>query len=832
MKRLIYTNIIFIISMLPLLAQQSPIDVHISGAITDPSTGEAVSYASVSIRPEEGDTTKVFNQITDGNGYFRIGLPTASSYRLKASFVGMKTLTMTVHREKEQFDIHLTELFMEQDEKELSTVTVSAARPLIKMDIDRLSYNIKDDPAAKGSNLLDMLRSVPLVTVDGEGNIQVKGSSNFKIYLNGKPSTMVSSNPKEVFRSLPAHTIKRVEVITDPGVKYDAEGVSAILNIVTEEGKRLEGYSGSISAGGSTNPSVNSGIFLTAKSGKVGLTTNYNYYGGKSKDSRFLTERITPSLKTIEKGEGEENFHGHFGNLLLSFEIDSLNLFTVGGNIRLWEANTDRKGVEQSYARQPISYIERLTTIQMDGGSYELNADYQHSTRLPGELFTASYLFTHNPNNNEIFMDQWTRDPMNTDNTLEYGGQHSKSEAGMDEHTAQIDYTRPFGKAHSIEAGIKYIYRHSTSDPLYEIKHSEDAPWTPGSLFSGNTSTGLFRHNQYIAAAYGGYNFRAGKYSMQTGIRIENSKLKALFPENKNADFSHNSLDWVPQLTLGYNLSPMQQFKLAYNFRIQRPSISQLNPYQMQMNEYQTQYGNPDLKSEKHHHISLSYNQYGAKLMLTTSLDYDFCNNAIQQFTFFDNANPGLLQQTYGNIGQEHTFRLNAYTMYTPASWIRIMLNGNLDRSYQKSDQLSIDSRSWSGMVYSGVMFTLPKNWTINVFGGYYNGGRNYQTQSNGNTFNNISISKQFFDKKLQVSLSGRNLNNKYTTWKSDTEGKGFKIHSENSRVQRSISLNISYRFGKMNTQVREVRRSIVNDDLLQSPANGEGNNQGIPTKN
>lgn len=834
MKRIVLPSFLFVLSILSLMAQNNTLDVHISGTIKDASSGESVPYATVSIRPAGADTTQVFRQVTDGNGYFVIGLPASPSYHLTASFVGMKTHTMQISRGNGQHDIKSIDISLESEDKQLSTVTVSAARPLVKMEIDRLSYNMKDDPAAKTNNLLEMLRNVPLVTVDGQGNIQVKGSSNFKIHLNGRPSTMVSSNPKEVFRSIPAHTIKRVEVITDPGVKYDAEGTSAILNIVTEEGKKLEGYSGSITASVSNNPTANGSIFLTAKSGKVGLTTNYNYYGGKNKGSRYFTERTTSMLQTIEEGKGQETFGGHFGNALLSFEIDSLNLFTVGGNVRLWEMTTDRNSVEKSFAGSNLmSYIDRKLKTQMDAGSYELNADYQHSTRLPGELLTVSYRFTHNPNNSETFIDQWKRDPLNTANTIQYAGQHSKSDAGMDEHTAQVDYTRPLGQAHSLEAGLKYIYRHATSDPLYEIRPSEDAPWQPGSLYAQNPSNGKFRHDQYIGAAYAGYNYRKDQYSLQTGLRVESSRLKALFPENAAADFSHNSFDWVPQLTLGYTPSPMKQLKLAYNFRIQRPAIGQLNPYRLQTNDYQVQYGNPDLKSEKRHHVGLSYNQYGAKVMLTASLDYDFCNNAIQNYTFSDPANPNLFHQTYGNIGREHSFSLNTYAMYTPAVWVRIMLNGNIDRTFQKSEALGIDVNSWSGMVYSGLMFTLPKDWTVNLFGGYYHGGRSYQTKYDGNVFNNIGIAKQLFDKKLRVSLSANNIHAKYSTWKSRTIGNGFTIYSENAGIQRSVSLSLTYSFGKMNTQVRKVQRTIVNDDLKQTSSQGQqGGGQGNPTGN
>ena len=213
--------------------------------------------------------------VTDLDGKFNVDLPQAGDFAIHITSIGKKTVSRNFSVTDRQPLVDLGKLYTSEASEELEGIEVVAQKPLVKAEIDKISYSIADDPDSKTNTTLEMLRKVPLVSVDGEDNIQVNGSSNFKVHVNGKPNTLMSNNPKEVLKSLPANSVKSIEVITDPGAKYDAEGVGGILNIITTEG-RMQGYNVTLGANGS-NRGVGGYAYGTVQVGKFTVTGNYSY---------------------------------------------------------------------------------------------------------------------------------------------------------------------------------------------------------------------------------------------------------------------------------------------------------------------------------------------------------------------------------------------------------------------------------------------------------------------------------------------------------------------------------------------------------------------------
>ncbi|MBP7181111.1 MAG: TonB-dependent receptor, partial [Dysgonomonadaceae bacterium] len=218
----------------------------LKGKLVGPTEKEPLPYATVSIAKANAPQSIIKKLATDEKGNFSTAL-SSGKYILTFQFVGMKSLQQQIEIKEENSSIDLGTILLTESSTQLDEISVVAQKPLVKVDIDKLVYSAKDDPEATTSNVLDMLRKVPMVTVDGEDNIQLKGSSNYKIYLNGKPSNMISSNPSQVLKSMPANNVKDIEVITEPGAKYDAEGVGGIINIITDK-RSDDGYSGSVGA--------------------------------------------------------------------------------------------------------------------------------------------------------------------------------------------------------------------------------------------------------------------------------------------------------------------------------------------------------------------------------------------------------------------------------------------------------------------------------------------------------------------------------------------------------------------------------------------------------
>ncbi|WP_329905170.1 TonB-dependent receptor domain-containing protein [Porphyromonas pogonae] len=806
-------------------AQKVELSRQVYGDITEKITHAPASFATVRISPLGTKDSLTYNQVADSKGRFHIALPEAPKYRILVTSVGFKNYMHEFTFPAQSNKYKLKDILLDEDAHELNEVSVSAMKRLVSSDVDRLTYSIKEDPRSRTSSLLEMLRRVPLVTVDGKENVQIKGSSNFKIYMNGKPSPMMNGSPKDVLRGIPASSIKKVEVITDPGVKFDADNQGAILNIVTDDMK-LGGYTATLNAHLGTNKSWSLGGFYTAKYGRLGVTLRYNHVLSRNIDGLFFTETETNTTKSRIDGSQEDKFNGNFGTGTITYEIDSLNLISVSGKLARYNMNTSKDSRDKLWVGDVLSRIyNQHTDLYSKRGGYNINVDYQRNTRKPDELFTFSYLYDHSPLDTRTELSRYLLSP---DHEVEiagtYQGQLSKSSGKMDEHTFQVDYTTPFGKGHSIETGLKYIYRISTSDPLYFIRNEAMAEWKPGSIFDKGLRGTEFKHTQNIFAGYLGYGFKTKAYSLKTGVRIETGNLKAQYMKQNDADFKYNFTDWVPQFSLGYNINQSQQLTLSYNFRIARPALVNLNPYRDQNNEYAVSYGNPDLKSVKLHDVGLRYSIFSPKFNIQFSTNYNFTNNSIEMYSFKDSVNPQLIHRTYGNVGRVKKLNFNLYGGFNPLDWLQLGINANGGHTWARNTKLDISDHFWTGIVYSNINVTLPHDYYLSLYYGFFSFDRGLQSPvAYYNDFNSISISKSLLQKKLSIGLELNSPFRKRVTYKRGLVGEGFKSYSESTNLDRVLTMTLSYRFGEMKSQIKRVTRGIVNDDLMKSGSDNQG---------
>lgn len=284
------------------MGQKAYSSFTVKGIVVDSVSKEGEPYATISITRKDKPDKAVKMGVTKKDGRFSETINGKGDFMITISSIGRKAIVRNFNAAENSKTIDLGTLYITDNKNELEGVEIVMQKPLVKADIDKIEYDIESDPDSKSSSIIEMLRKVPLVTVDGEDNITVNGSSSFKVYVNGRPNNMMSKNPKEVLKSMPANTIKKIEVITDPGPKYDAEGVGGILNIVTI-GSGFEGYTLNLS-GNVNNRGAGGGLFGTIKSGKLTVSAryNYNYDGnrtGYSEASRTVTEEnASPTRRT------------------------------------------------------------------------------------------------------------------------------------------------------------------------------------------------------------------------------------------------------------------------------------------------------------------------------------------------------------------------------------------------------------------------------------------------------------------------------------------------------------------------------------------------------
>ena len=689
----------------------------------------------------------------------------------------------------------------------LDEVVVAQRRKLIKNDIDKLTYDVQHDKTAQTKTTLEILKKIPLVTVDGQENIRVQGSTSFKVYKNGHPDPSLSGqNLKDILKAIPASTIKRIEVITDPGAKYDAEGTTAILNIVMMSSSKLQGVSGNVNSKIDSYGSVRLGTYLTTKVGKLTTTVNYNYANQNKKQTENYREEAYNYVKTGEQkreyGTNSTAATIHFGNISASYEIDSLNLMTASANFFGYKADANTQNTNERWDKNSL-LIYKFDNNMTTPGYSDLNLggrfDYQHKTHLDGEVLTLSYMLA--ATRPQTTFRQTYSNMVNF--PVSYTSYDQNTRERFTEHTFQIDYVRPFGKHHKIESGTKYILRNNNSTSLMDYQGT-----TPD-------MESKFKHKAQVAAAYLSYILTAGKWAARAGLRYEFTRMKASYPDGSNVDYHANLNDWVPSASLQYKISDGQTLKFSYNTSINRPGIGYLNPAIIST-PTAVSFGNANLGSSRNQKLQLEYMLVTSKLTLQLSPYYSFTNNGIGRILYEQNRKD---VSTFQNILKSKIFGISSYTAWTPFTGTSFTLNASMRYARITLPTPYIKNSGCGGGIYFDWEQKIPWKLTLTTsLGGEY-GNRVYNPYAiEGHWFYyNFTLTRRFLKDKLTVSLSAESpfSKDKATTYnivRGDYTG-----YERSVMYPRYFNIGFSWSFGKLKASVKKAARSIENDDLVGS---------------
>ena len=687
----------------------------------------------------------------------------------------------------------------------LDEVVVAQRRKLIKNDIDKLTYDVQHDKTAQTKTTLEILKKIPLVTVDGQENIRVQGSTSFKVYRNGHPDPSLSGqNLKDILKAIPASTIKRIEVITDPGAKYDAEGTTAILNIVMMSSSKLQGVSGNVNSKIDSYGSVRLGTYLTTKVGKLTTTVNYNYANQNKKQTENYREEAYNYVKTGEQkreyGTNSTAATIHFGNISASYEIDSLNLMTASANFFGYKADANTQNTNERWDKNSLLIYKFDNNMTTPGYSH-LNIggrlDYQHKTHLDGEILTLSYMLAVT-RPHTIFRQMYNN---MVNFPVNYTSYDQNTRERFTEHTFQIDYVRPFGKHHKLESGTKYILRYNNSTSLMDYQGT-----TPD-------MESKFKHNAQVAAAYLSYIFTAGKWAARAGLRYEFTRMKASYPDGSNPDYHANLNDWVPSASLQYKISDSQTLKVSYNTSINRPGIGYLNPAIIST-PTAVSFGNANLGSSRNQKLQLEYMLVTSKLTLQLSPYYSFTNNGIGRILYEQNRKD---VSTFQNILKSKIFGISSYTAWTPFTGTSFTLNASIRYARITLPTPAIKNSGCGGGIYFNWEQKIPWELTLTTsIGGEY-GNRIYDPYAiEGHWFYyDFTLTRRFFKDKLTVSLSAespfiKERSSTYRIVRGDYTG-----YERSVMKPKCFGIRLSWSFGKLKASVKKAERSIQNDDLV-----------------
>lgn len=816
---------------------------QLKGILLDSLTQEGEPYATIRVARKSTPDKPVKMMVSDMKGCFQENVKGTGHFIMTITSVGRNPIVKEFSVKAGQKLVDFGTLYITDASNELGQVEVVAQKPLVKADIDKIEYNVKDDPDSETNSLLEMLRKVPLVTVDGEDNIQVNGSSSFKVYVNGKPNNMMSNNPTEVLKSMPANTIKHIEVITNPGPKYDAEGVGGILNIVTEGGG-FEGYTVTLS-GNVNNRGAGGGLFGTVQKGKFTVSARYNYnHNDNPRSYSGGMQRATDTGAEVANldYEGSSKGSGSFqsGSMEASYEIDSLNL--ISASFGLWGGGNNSHGSSDYVGNSPldnhllyqygIGSRSKSSWYSIDGG-----IDYQRlSPTIKGRMFTLSYKVNTRPQTSDSYSeydiayghDDWAGYLRRLED------QHNDGSQNTTEHTFQADYTTPIGKLHTIESGVKYILRNNSSDNDRYLRTAAD---NSDYVFDEEYST-HYRHQNDIIAAYLGYGLKWKKLSGRLGLRYEHTIEDVKYLLGRGDDFRKNYDNMVPSASLGWELTDLSNLRLGYNMRIYRPGIWYLNPYLNDSNPSSLSQGNPELDSEKSHAFDLSYSNFTPKFNINVSARYSFTNNSIQSVTnlvseddipdLSEDKKTGkdVLYTTYQNIGKSRNLNLSAYVNWNATKDTRVYANLFGGYTHLKGAN-GLENDGWNLFAYGGAQQTFKYDWrlSVNVFG---------QTpwimlQGKGSSFfsYSLNLNKSFMNRRLSLSAFASNFFKKYNKFESHIEGQGFIQDSWNKHPQMRFGLSVSYRIGELKASVKKAARTITNDDVKSGGDSGAPGSEG-----
>ncbi len=791
----------------------------VKGIVRDAIDGSPCPATVVRVYAASDSILPAITILTDSIGQFEAPLDTVGRYKLKAEFMGGESESREFVIDESSEVIDLDTIGINSQSSTLEEYVVSVKKPLVENDGATLTYNMSEDPMAEGNSLLEMLRKVPMVTVDAEENIKVRGSSNFKIYLNSREDPMLSGDPKTILKSMPASTVKKIEVITEPGARYDAEGTGGILNIVTVTKTNLAGVLGNLSAWVNKN-STGASAYARAKTGNVTASANISgnhsiWPDGSSYTSIYEVENKLSESDRRQRfdGKGSSDFSYIGGGFDLSWEPDTLNLFTVnfnaGENKNSSSTLQDITGFDAD--DEMIYSMVRHWTNANKNLWINSGASFQHNFKTDAHYIVGSYQYSFYNSNNQSLME--TKDYVNY--AEQYPWRLNQNATHQNNHTLQLDYSNSLDSHNTLEAGAKYMRMRSDakSSPLYgtseeDMKIREDEV----------VDMAQFRN---VAALYVSHKGSYGKWSTRVGLRYENTELGLKYFSTGYEDFTSHLNDWVPDVSVTYRLTGIQNFRLAYQMRIRRPSIYELNPYVNTMTIGQQTYGNPDLDSEHNNNVSLTYSNYGGKVGGSIRARYSVTANQIAQYSFSDGS---LVNYTYANIGNYQSFGLSGDIQIGVVNNLNISLSGSLSYDKYKADTelLRRKRHGWDWFYNANVDYRLPFGLSLSAYGGQGNGYFDLESSGSGWYYYGMSASKGFLkNETLRLTIYGQNFLNPHRVSTYSSAGDNTSSFQNYRMSQWYAGISISWRFGSLSDDVKRT------NSRLESESNGGGGNSG-----
>ena len=752
--------------------------------VSDSLSGEPLTFVNIKVKSAK-DSLICYS---DSIGKCVIPLQ-AGNYELLFSNVGYIN-----HKENIALDTDKTlHIKLSANAKVLGEVSVVGRKRLIKITHNGLEYDLSKDLAAQSTNLFAALNRVPLVNVDANDNITLKGSASFSIFLNGHPYRIAQSSPKSVLQSIPVTTVKKIEIIDRINARYGGDVGDAIINIVTNQ-QLFDNYALTLNGEANTQPRANAGLNLMGTHKDIDYSVGYNYaLDGQRKQPIASKSRYAQGSQWQEYN-GEGDWKKHIVRAMLQWRLDTLTTLYLDGHALIEQTNLNTLWQQTFNEQEQAPLLSTFDTENKNtAGTAEANVIYRNLFRNTGdEHWVIGYRYTYNPDVRHYYQ---------TNSNLLGNERRTKrkTNGGLHEHSLSVDLNLLNNDNTTLLVGGKQTLRNGNIQSSHRLL--KDGEWIDDAAESLQQQQ--LKYSQNVSAAYASISLGVGNFTLDASLRWEYGDLKMQYPQQTGYNFTNRKHYILPYASIYYQVKS-SSLSLNYNTGVMRPSILMLNPFKAILSQYLAAEGNPQLKDAYTHTLETSYSLYSNKLFLSYSLHYKWINHPIMAFPRYNVDKKQLITQ-YQNIVFSRDFGSNLYFNYRPIPLLSLTFSGNIDwYKNQESEQLWDKSNIAHNLTLMCDVF-LKKNWTIALQYGNYKNPAEIWAKSHAFSISSLAISKSFFKGSLNTRVVMNSPFQKYNELLVEQNLTHFSRSQTNYLTARAFGIDITYTFKSGNP--KELKR-------------------------
>ncbi len=812
MIRSLNTVLLLILTAFSLFAQPAQLNIvkgKISGTVFEANSGTPLGYATVSLY-NSTDNTLITGTITDDRGAFELEAR-EGSYYITLDFISFQTVTINdIQISRDKSNHNLGSINMEPEAKMLEEIVVQAEKSSIQMQLDKKVFNVGKDLGNAGGSVIEILDNIPSVSVDVDGNVSLRGSGNVRILIDGKPSGLVSFSGSAGLRQLPAGMIDRVEVITNPSARYEAEGMSGIINIILKK-ERKNGLNGAVDINVGLPDNYGASVNMNLRQNNLNLFANYGISYDQHPGSNTLYQEFYKGDTTFITDQINHRTRGGLSNNLrlgAEYNVNPKNLLTTSFSYRIGNNENNSNIVYKDYINN-LNNIRNITTrgeVELeDRKNYEYQLTYKRLFGRQGHELTADFQIenSNESENSDLTEKFFTAEyvPTGAPSLL----QRSITEEGEKQTLFTLDYVLPFAKDGKFEAGFRGSLRDIEND--YLVEEFDDAKW--------NNLTGLSNNLFYGEDIFAGYFIlgnKVKKFSYQLGLRAEHSTVITDLQQTNEIN-KRNYTNLFPSAHLTYELLNQNNVQVSYSRRLRRPRMWDLNPFFSFSDNRNYWSGNPNLDPEFTNSFELSHIKYWEKSSLSSSIYYRHTDGKIERIKTIDNNGNTLTRPE--NLSTEDAYGLEFTGSVTPYKWWKIDGSFNFYRAITDGSNLDVsfasDSYSWFSRLTS--RFSPTKQTDIQLRGHYHSPRTTAQGKSKANYSFDLAMSQDILKGNATLTLNARDLLNT-RRHRSITEGESFYSVSNHQWRGRQINLTFNYRLNQKKQRSRPERREFEGEGM------------------